>query len=150
MQRRKHQVAGLCSFESDFDSLFVPHLAHQDDLGRLAQCRPQGQREAGCIAMQLALMDDAVLVGMQEFDGVLDGQNMVVMLLVDHVDDRRQGGGLSRPRRARRQHHSVSQGGDVPEFGRQIEILEARNFTGDNAHHHRATATLHEHVDAKS
>ena len=94
VQRGHDQVAGLGGFQRDLDGFAVAHLADQDDLGRLAQRGAQRQREGRRVAVQLALVDRGFLVVVQEFDGVLDGEDVHGAFFVHPIDDRRQRRGL--------------------------------------------------------
>ena len=75
--------------------LEVAHLADEDDVGVLAKRGPQGRGERLGVGSQLALVDHAALVHMQELYGVFDGDDVVRPGLVDLVDDGGQGGGLA-------------------------------------------------------
>ncbi|KAG1253851.1 hypothetical protein G6F66_015081 [Rhizopus arrhizus] len=48
------------------------------------------------VAVRFALVDQALLRGVHEFDRVLDGEDVAVFVLVDVVDHRRQRGRLAR------------------------------------------------------
>ena len=79
----ENQVAGFGGFESDFDGFFVAHFADQNDLGRLAQGGAQGERETWRVAVKFALVNRGFLVAVQEFDGVLNGEDVIGLFLVD-------------------------------------------------------------------
>jgi hypothetical protein len=91
VQCREDEMTSFCRFHCDLDGFTVSHLSHKNHFGSLAQCRPQSKGEAGGIAMQFTLMDNAVFVGVQELDGILDGEHMIGLLFVNFVDDSRQG-----------------------------------------------------------
>jgi hypothetical protein len=48
------------------------------------------------VRTDLALVDQTLLVGVDELDGVLDGDDVIGPGVVDVVDHRRQRGGLTR------------------------------------------------------
>ena len=77
MQRREDEVAGLGRGERGRDRLEVAHLAEEDHVGVLAQRAAQRLREAGRVAADLALVDDAALVVVEELDRVLDRDDVV-------------------------------------------------------------------------
>ncbi len=77
VQGREDQVAGLGGEQRGLDRLVVAHLADQDDVGVLAQRRAQGGGEAAGVDVDLALVDDGLLVAVQELDGVLDGDDVL-------------------------------------------------------------------------
>ena len=149
VQRREHQVTGLGRGQRDLDRLAIAHLADQDDLRRLAQRRAQRQRKSRRVAVQLALVDRALLVQVQELDRVLDGDDVVGARLVDQVDDRRQRRGLAGAGRAGDQHDTVLQRGDLGEPRRQLQLLERRDVRRNHPHDDREAAALPEHVDAE-
>ena len=101
VRRRKGQVARLRDAEGRLDGLEVPELADEHDIGILAEGGAQGGREAGRIVVDLALIDERTLVSMDVFDRIFDGEDVRVPLGVDPVDQGRQRGALSRPRRSR-------------------------------------------------
>ena len=119
VQGREHQVAGLGRGDGGLDRLVVAHLADQDDVGVLAQGAAQGGGEAAGVDLDLALVDDRLLVAVEELDRVLDGDDVLAALGVDVVDHRRQGRGLARA------------GGPGAED-------EAALLLGDLLEHHRA------------
>ena len=96
MQGAEYQVAGLRRGQGQADGLQVAHLADQDDVRVLPQRRAQRFAEAEGVAMHLALVDQALLRFVDEFDRVLDGEDVVVLGVVQVVEHRRQGGGLAR------------------------------------------------------
>src|SRR6266702_4514201 len=63
-------------------------------------CSAQRVGEALSVRMQLALVDHAVLVHVDELNRILDGKNVVMALGVDFVDHGRQGGRFTRSCRA--------------------------------------------------
>ena len=77
MQRREHEVAGFRGGQRDFDRLAIAHFADQNHLRRLAQRRAQREREGRRVGVQLALVDRALLVLVQELDRVLDGEDVI-------------------------------------------------------------------------
>jgi hypothetical protein len=53
--------------------LHPSHFAHLDHFWRLAQCRPEGESEAGSVIVQLSLMNNRTLVPVNEFHRSFDG-----------------------------------------------------------------------------
>ena len=77
VQRAEDQVAGLGGLDGDGDRLQVPHLADEHDVRVLAQRGAQGLLEAVGVGADLALVDQALLVLVDELDRVLDGDDVV-------------------------------------------------------------------------
>ena len=89
------------------DRLEVAHLADEDHVRVLTQRGLQAEREALRVGAQLALVDDAVLVLVEELDRVLDGHDVLVALLVDQVEHRGERGGLAGAGRAGDEHEAA-------------------------------------------
>jgi hypothetical protein len=96
----QHQVAGLGGLERDVHRLVVAQLTDEDDVGVLAERRAQGSGEVDGVEPHLALGDRGALAAVEELDGVLHGEDVHRLGLVDVVDDRGQGGRLARAGRA--------------------------------------------------
>jgi len=96
VQCGKNKVAGFRGLESNFHGFAVAHFADEDNFGSLPQGGTKGEREGGCVAVERALVNRRLLVAMQEFDGVLDGEDVHWLFFVHLVDDRRERGRLAR------------------------------------------------------
>ena len=77
VERREHEVAGLGRGDRGADRLEVAHLADEDHVGVLAQRRLQRVAEAGRVGAELALVDDALLVRVEELDRILDRHDVL-------------------------------------------------------------------------
>ena len=78
VQGGEHEVAGLGRGQRGRDRLQVAHLADEDHVGVLAQGGLQRGREALRVGAQLALVDEALLVAVEELDRVLDGHDVLL------------------------------------------------------------------------
>ena len=107
VQRGEDEVAGLGRGQRRADRLHVAHLADEDHVGVLAQRGLEGEREGRRVGAQLALVDDAALVRVQELDRVLDGEDVLVARLVDLVDHRGERRRLAGAGRARDEHDAA-------------------------------------------
>ena len=150
VQAGKHQVASLGGFENHLHGFAVAHFAHQDHLGRLPQGGAQRQREVRRIAVQFPLVDGGPLVIVQKLDGIFDGDDVAGLLFVDAVEQRRQGGRLSRPARSRNQNNAIAEVCDFPELQRKSQSGELGNRGRNHAHDHRAAAALDENIHPKA
>ena len=139
-------MAGLRGLEGDRDRLHVAHLAYQDHLGGLAEGGPEGEGEGLGVGAHLALVDGRLVVGVQVLDGVFDGDDVDVRLLVHLVDEGGQGSGLARAGGARHQHDPVALGGDLPEVRGQSQLPDGGDLVGDHPENDRVAAPLAEHV----
>ncbi len=150
VQGAKYQVAGFGCGHGKANGFKIAHLAHQNDVGVFPQCRAQGIAEALGIAVHFPLVHQTALVLVHKFDGVFDGEDMVMEVLVDVVDHGRQRGRLTGTGRPGHQHQTARELGDLAEDLRRIEIFEAQHSTGDGTKYRAGTARLLESVDPET
>src|SRR3954452_22354880 len=150
VQRGEHQVAGFSGRQRRRDRLEVAHLADQDDVRVLAQRCLQAKPEALSVGADLALVDDAALVRVQELDRVLDREDVLVALGVDQVDHRRERGRLTRAGRAGDEHEPARLLRELLEHRRHAEVLELGHARGDQAESGADRGALIEVVDAEA
>src|SRR5439155_9551322 len=112
----------------------------------LAQRRAERVREAVRVAVDLALVDEAVLVLVDVLDRILDGQNVAVPLRVDLVEQRRQRGRLAAAGRAGDEDEAARAIGERREDGRQAELAEGPDLLRNEPVHRAHRAALVEHV----
>ena len=115
VQGAEDEVAGLGGGDRGRDRLEVAHLAEEDHVGVLAQRGPERVAEARRVGADLALVDDAALVAVQELDRILDRDDVVGARPVDLVDHRRERRRLARAGRP----------GDEDEAARLVRQLAA-------------------------
>ena len=132
VQRRQHQVAGLGGGQGERDGLEVAQLADGDDVRVLAQGAAQGAGEGAGVRPHLALVDHALLRGVEVLDRVLDGDDVVVPVLVDDVEQGGEGRGLAAAGRAGQQHHALVVVGEPGERGRQPQVAQGGRPGGDH------------------
>jgi len=97
------------------DGLQVAHFADQHDVRILAQCRAQRFAESERVAFDFALVDQAALAFVHEFDRVLDRDDVIgpiVIAVVNHSGQRR---GLARTGRAGYKHQAARQQAQIAE-----------------------------------
>jgi len=138
-------VARLRQGESGRDGLEVTHFATRITLGSSRQNRSWSRsREGVGIVSEFTLVHGAASVGVDELDRVLDGDDVSLFLLVDEVDHRREGRGLTGPVGRLRRPGRGEQGQLADGLG-EAEGLDRRMFS-PMARHARHAAPLHEHV----
>ena len=137
-----HQVARLRRRHGGLNGVQIPHLPQQDHVGGLAQAGPEGGDVAGGVHGQLPLADDALLVAVEVLDGVLNGDDVGVAVLVHRVHHAGEGGGLAAPRRAGDQHHAPGHPGDLHNLGRDVLLLPVGDAEAHHADHRRHGAAL--------
>src|SRR5215216_3548764 len=79
----------------------------------------------------LALVDQAALVGVEELDRVLDGHDVVVALPVGQVDQAGQGGRLARAGGPGDQHEPPGRAGEAAHLAGDAECLQRLDLLGD-------------------
>src|SRR5205823_12875812 len=97
----------------------------------------------------LALADDAALVGVEDLDRVFDRDDVLATRPVDVPDHGREGHGLARARRAGDEHEAARLVREPLDPGRELELREARHLDRDRAEGERGGTTLAEDVDAE-
>lgn len=79
VQGAEHQVAGFCGSQRQADGFQIPQFAHQYDVRVFPQSGTQGFRETQGIPVHFPLVDQAFLALVHEFDGVLDGEYLIII-----------------------------------------------------------------------
>ena len=123
MQRAQHQVAGLGGSQSQADGLQVAHFTDQDDVRVFAQRRAQRFGKAQRVAMDLTLVDQALLRGVHELDRIFNRQDVIRAVLVAMVEHAGERGRLARTGRPGDQHQSSRQHAQVTKHPRRMQFV---------------------------
>ncbi len=150
MERCENEVAGLGCGQRGRDRLEIAHLAQEDHVGVLAERAAQGLAEARRVGADLALVDEAALVAVEELDRILDRHDVVVARPVDLVDHRRERGRLAGAGRAGHEYETARLGGELVELRGQAEVLERLQVGGDHPEGSPEALALEVDVDAKA
>ena len=102
------------------------------------------------VGADLALVDRGLDVRVEVLDRVLDRDDVDGLVLVDLVDDRREGRGLARAGRAGHQHDAVALVADLVELRREPELLDRGDLVRDDAQDDAIAAALREDVHAEA
>src|SRR3972149_4626902 len=97
--------------------LQVPHLTHQDDIGVLSEHVLQGLGEGNGISLKLPLGEGRLNVGMDVFYGVLYGDYVAPLLLIDVIYHSSQGGCFAATCRSADNNQSALGACQVPDLG---------------------------------
>ena len=149
MERGEDEVAGLRRGQRGPDRLEVAHLAEEDHVGVLAQRAAESLGEADRVRAELALVDDALLVLVQELDRVLDRDDVVGPVAVDLVDERRERRRLTRAGRARDEDEPARLVAEAIEGVRDAEFFEGLQLGGNKAERAREALPLRKDVHTK-
>ncbi len=120
------------------------------DVRVLAQRAAERLAERLGVEADLALVDDAALVRMEDLDRVLDRDDVLPprpVHVVDHRGERRR---LSRAGRAGDEDQAAVLLGELLDADRQAQLLEARHGLRDDAEGERDGAALAVRVDAEA
>src|SRR5829696_288460 len=131
VQRPEDEMPSLRRSHSERDGLEVAHLAYEYHVGVLPQDMLESLGEALGILVDLALVDDALLVFVQELYRVLNAHDVLVPGLVDLVDHGGEGGRFAAPRRARNKDEPARLLGKVLYSLWQPELADALYLARD-------------------
>jgi hypothetical protein len=135
---------------SAVDRLQVAHLADEDHVGVLAQGGTKALRERRRVLADLALVDDAGPVMVQELDRVLDREDVLAARVVDVVHQRRERRRLARTGRAGDEHEAARLVGELVEPRRHPELLEGLDLVRDQPEGRADAVALEVGVDAEA
>src|SRR5450830_146577 len=107
VQGAEHQVARFRGRQGQADGFQVAQFADQDAVGVFAQGRAQGIVEGERVRSHFALVDQAFLGIVHEFDGVFDRQDVAVLVFIEVGDHRRERRRFARAGGARHQHEAA-------------------------------------------
>ncbi len=144
------EVSGLCGGDGGLHCLNVAHFADEDDVWRLPHDVFQGFLEGLGVETDFALADDGHLVLMEEFYGVLDGDDVAAAIGVDVVDHRGQGGGLSGAGCAGDEDEAARFLGEFAYGVGEVEVGEGEVGVGDMPEDKSNGSALSEDVDAEA
>ncbi len=143
-------MAGLGRLEADLGGLAVAQLSDHDDVGVLAQGRAQRGLKALGVPAHLALDEHRLAVAEDEFDRVLDGDDVQPIGAVHELQHGRDGAGLAVAGGAGDEHQPLPRARDGLHHHRQVQLLEVPHLEGNHPHHQSQAAALVQDVDAKA
>ena len=133
VQGAEDEVARLGGQQGRIDGVQVAHLAHQDDVGVLAEAGAQAPREGRDVHPDLPLADGALLVLVEVLDGVLDGDDVLPAVGVDVVEHGGQRGRLAAPGRPGDEDEAALVEGDLFQDLGQEELADRLDLERDDA-----------------
>src|SRR5918994_278510 len=150
VQRPEDEVAGPRRRYGQRDGLEVAHLAYEYHVGVLPQDVLESLGEALGILVDLALVDDALLVFVQELNGVLNAHDVLVPGLVDFVDHGSEGGRFAASRRACDKDEPTRLLGKFLYGLWQPELAYALYLAGDGTEGRANSASLEVDIDPEA
>src|SRR5262249_29130571 len=128
----------------------VAHFANEDDVRVLTKCSAQRGRKVCRVHFDLALIDEAALVAVQELDRVFNRDQVIGARRVDAVDHRRERSRLTGTGGTRDANEAALIFANLVEDNRKIQFFDGANLRGNDAKDHADVAALLEHVDAEA
>src|SRR5713226_7276882 len=150
VQSGKNQVAGFGGEQRGGNGFEVAHFADQNHVGVLTQGGAQRGGKVRGVHFDFALIDEALLIAVEKFDGVFDGDQVFGAVGVDAVDHRRQRGGLTGTGGSGNQHQPALFFANFGDDGGKVQFVRGANFRRDDAQHHADVAALLKDVDAEA
>ena len=136
------EVSGLCGGHCGLDRLMVAHLTEQDDIRALAQRSAQCRQIIVCISRDLTLADDAFFMAVQEFEWILQCDDVIFPRGVDAVDQAGESRRFAASGRAGDKEHALCEVGQLQDRIRDAEQCRIRKFKCDDPDHSGEGATL--------
>ena len=87
MEGAEDEMARGGRLDSQADRFEIPHFADEDDIRVFTQRAAEGRGEGLCVDPDFAMVHDAALALVDEFDGVFNRDDMVFAGAVGLVDD---------------------------------------------------------------
>ena len=133
-----------------FKGLGVTHLAHQHDVGILADGVLQGDLEILHVQPHLTLVDQTLIGRKNKFNRVLNGQDVFAIIVVDPVQHGRDRRALAASRHAGQKDHSLVVFAQVLDARWEVQPREVRDEPFDFARNHPPMSLLDEEIDAET
>ena len=150
VERREHEMTRLRCLQRHVRGLGVAKLAYQDHVGVLTQDPAERLPEAVGVDSDLALVDDAVLVLVQELDRILDRDDVLRARAVDVVDHGRERRGLPGAGRARHEDEPSRLVREPLHSRREPELVESCDRARDAPECERDGTTLAKAVHSEA
>ncbi len=144
------EVSGFGGVDGGFEGFAVTHFADEHDIGVFADRVFHGDVEVDDVLADFALVNEAFVGGVDEFDGVLDGQNMLVHIPIDPVEHGGDGCTFSGAGDPGEQDHSLVVLAVIDHAGGKKEFFEGWDGAFDFTRDHADASELGEEVDAEA
>ena len=132
VQRGEKEMTGLGGCHGNADGFIVTHFAQQDNIRALAQGGLQSGDIIVRINLDLSLTDNALVVTVQVFQRVFQGNNMRIPCVVDAVNQAGKGGGLAAAGGAGDKDHALGVIGKLHNSFRNAKFLWIRQLECDD------------------
>ena len=119
--------------EGEFDGLHLAHFAEENDVGVVAHRAFQGVRKGGGVFADLAVNDHTFFHRVDEFNGVLDGDDVAREVGVNVVDHRGERGRFAGAGGAGDDDEALVEVAEFFQRFGELERVEGKNFCRDLA-----------------
>lgn len=130
------EVSGFGEGEGEGDGFDVAHFPDHNDVGGLAEDAEEGLVKGVCVFEDFALVDDAVAVPVEVFDGIFEADDVGIAMFVDVIDHRGEGGGFATACGSGDEEEAVGLEGEVADDVGEAESGEGGDGGGDAAGSH--------------
>src|SRR5207244_9938115 len=86
MKRGKDEMARGRRFKGQADCFEIPHFSYENDIGVLAQRTTQARGERFGMGADLPVVHDAALALMHKLDGIFEGDDVILPMLVGMIE----------------------------------------------------------------
>ncbi len=146
----EHNMAGFGRSNSGLECLFVPHLAHEDNIGIFSNERPQCLIEIQAVDTDFALIDRRLDFGEDVLDRVFDRHDVAPSSFIDVLEHGGDGCTLAAARDPCEENQTVGCECDITEKVWHMEIFEPLDFRCDQPAGVRHLSPAHEDIHTKS
>ena len=150
MEGGEDDGAPLSRGQGHRDRLQISQLPDENHIRVLSSGRSQCLGEAWGVSSNFPLVDEAILVAVDKFDRIFDGDDVIVLRRVDEIDDRRKGSRFPRAGRARYDDQTTSGIRQLLKLGWQSELLDGHDLCWDDPENRARSALLAEEVDPEA
>ena len=150
MNRTEDQVARFRRVNRRFERFTVAHFPDEHDVGVLADGVLHADFEVDHVLTDFALINQALLFGEHEFDRVFERQNVLVVVLIDPVEHRRDRRRFAGTGYAREQNHSLAELAKLVKDGRNMKFFKFGNEVVNTARDKPDVPHLRENVNAEA
>ena len=145
-------MPGFGSLNGDINSLFISHLADENDIRILPQRCTQSLSKAFRVGSAFTLSDAAFIISIEKLDRVFDCYDLAVFVLINQVDHGRQCGGLATAGYSRHEYNrKTSINSQDKKYGRSALIWAVcvPRFGGKTGYHEIVKLLLDAGADLK-
>src|SRR5205814_2177429 len=142
------EMTGFGGGYRDAHGFRVAHFAYDDYIRGLTESGAKRGGKIGSVGADFDLLDDAAHMLVLIFDGIFDDDDVAGFAVIDFVDERSHGGGLSGAGRTAEQDESARDAGKIFDRGRKTKFAKRRHAGGQSANGRSGAGTFAMEIDA--